>query len=153
MTRNTGSVYFLYRGNSMTFAKYLTEKHKLTEEDYYALDAVRREDIYNEYLAVRAKALMQKKPPAKIYRRYLKNPWVRMIVGERFWYTPDFRGFVRNELENGTPHAEIFRKAGFDPRLLGKDRIQSYISHVRRLYDLPGATGKVEDENSVLKLE
>ena len=61
------------------------------------------------------------------------NPFTLSVNELQIRFTVEFKKFLLAEREkNGTPWKEIFRKAGYDPDVLGKNRIDKIIQTVRK---------------------
>lgn len=77
---------------------------------------------------------MSKMPFTKEQQELLAaNPFTLSVNDYQIRFTVDFKRFLLGERKkNHTPWKEIFRKAGYDPELLGKVRMDAIIYHVRR---------------------
>ena len=61
------------------------------------------------------------------------NPFTLSVNDYQIRFTVEFKKYLIAEREkNGTPWKEIFRKAGYDPTMLGKNRIDSIIKTIRK---------------------
>lgn len=61
------------------------------------------------------------------------NPFTLSVNDYQIRFTVDFKRFLLGERKkNHTPWKEVFRKAGYDPELLGKTRMDSIIHKVRK---------------------
>ena len=61
------------------------------------------------------------------------NPYTRFVNEYQICYTLAFKKYILAEREaHGTPWKEIFRKAGYDPNVLGKKRIDYIASKVHK---------------------
>lgn len=61
------------------------------------------------------------------------NPFTLSVNELQIRFTVEFKKFLLAEREkNGTPWKEIFRKAGYDPETIGKDRMYAVIKAVRK---------------------
>ena len=61
------------------------------------------------------------------------NPFTLSVNDYQIRFTIDFKRFLLGERKkNHTPWKEVFRKAGYDPDLLGKVRMDSIIHSVRK---------------------
>lgn len=63
------------------------------------------------------------------------NPYTKKVSTSTITYTQEFREFFMEEYNNGTTPANILRKAGFDPKIFGKERIHSMCCNIRRMAD------------------
>ena len=61
-----------------------------------------------------------------------KNPYVVSVCSTKITYSLAFKEFALEQSQNGLSSIEIFRKAGFDPEILGKPRIYSALKHFKR---------------------
>ena len=60
------------------------------------------------------------------------NPYTRSVNEYQIRFTVAFKKYLLAEREvHGTPWKEIFRKAGYDPAVLGDTRIERIVSRVR----------------------
>lgn len=61
------------------------------------------------------------------------NPFTLSVNELQIRFTVEFKKFLLAERKkNGTPWKEIFRKAGYDPETIGKDRMYAVIKAVRK---------------------
>lgn len=61
------------------------------------------------------------------------NPFTLSVNDYQIRFTLEFKRFLLGERKkNHTPWKEVFRKAGYDPDLLGKSRTDSIIHSIRR---------------------
>lgn len=63
------------------------------------------------------------------------NPYVDKVSHKSITYSEGFKQHFINEWQNGKSPTAIFRKAGFDPTVLGKERIQNFSRRVRKMND------------------
>lgn len=63
------------------------------------------------------------------------NPYTKKVSTSTITYTQEFREFFITEYRNGNTPANILRKAGFEPKMLGKERIHSLSKNIRRMAD------------------
>ena len=60
------------------------------------------------------------------------NPFTLSVNDYQIRFTVEFKKFLLVEREkNGTPWKEIFRKAGYDPDILGKSRLDAIVRNIR----------------------
>ena len=65
---------------------------------------------------------------------HLKNiPWVKNISENSITYTEEFREHFIIEYNNGKSPSIIFREAGFDTKILGKERIKNATRRFRKM--------------------
>ena len=61
------------------------------------------------------------------------NPFTLSVNDHQIRFTVEFKKYLLEERKkNETPWKEIFRKAGYDPDVLGKNRIDKIIQTVRK---------------------
>ena len=61
------------------------------------------------------------------------NPYTLSVNDYQIRFTVPFKEFLLREREaHGTPWKEIFRKAGYDPDVLGEGRIDRIIGRIRK---------------------
>lgn len=60
------------------------------------------------------------------------NPYTEWVSAQRIHYTMDFKFFALKEAQAGLSSVKIFEKAGYDPAILGKQRIYSTIKAIKR---------------------
>lgn len=61
------------------------------------------------------------------------NPFTLSVNDYQIRFTLEFKKYLLAERErNGTPWKEVFRKAGYDPKVLGKGRIDGIVQTVRK---------------------
>lgn len=61
------------------------------------------------------------------------NPFTLSVNDYQIRFTVEFKKYLLAEREkNGTPWKDVFRKAGYDPDVLGKWRIDSIIKAVKK---------------------
>ena len=62
-----------------------------------------------------------------------QNPFTLSVNEWQIRFTVEFKKFLLAEREkNKTPWKDVFRKAGYDPEVLGKDRMYAITKAVRR---------------------
>jgi len=62
-----------------------------------------------------------------------RNPFTLQVTGNQIRFTVEFKKFLLEEREkNGTTFKNIFRKAGYDPEILGESRIVRISEQVRK---------------------
>lgn len=61
------------------------------------------------------------------------NPYTLSVTETQIRFTVAFKEYLLKEREaHGTTWKEIFRKAGYDPDVLGKSRIEKITANIRR---------------------
>jgi len=69
------------------------------------------------------------------------NPHVKNVTNKGITYTEEFRNFFVEEYERGLLPRQILRDAGFDPEMLGKQRIDALSARFKKMVVRPeGAT-------------
>jgi len=66
-----------------------------------------------------------------------KNPYVKSVSEKTVTYTDAFREYFIQEWLQGKGPTQIMRMAGFDPKVLGKDRVHSAAKHWKKAYERP----------------
>ena len=60
------------------------------------------------------------------------NPFTLSVNDYQIRFTVEFKKYLLAEREkNDTPWKEVFRKAGYDPEMLGQKRIDAIVKHIR----------------------
>lgn len=62
----------------------------------------------------------------------LKNPYVIKVSQTSITYSEEFKARFYHEYKDGNPPSVILRGMGFDPRVLGKKRIDRFVGNVRK---------------------
>ena len=76
----------------------------------------------------------------------LKNKNVAGCTPKAITYRPNFKiRAIGRYYDEGTPPAEIFVEAGFDPAVIGKDAPKECLRRWRRTFKVKGATGLSRD--------
>ena len=80
------------------------------------------------------------------------NPFTLSVNEYQIRFTVEFKKFLLNEREkNGTPWKEIFRKAGYDPAVWGKCRIDAIAKAVRKEAVSPKGLHETVSKKSIEK--
>lgn len=61
-----------------------------------------------------------------------QNPYVASVSCTKIVYTLAFKKFAIQHANEGLSSVAIFKKAGFDPDMLGKPRIYAALKHIKR---------------------
>ena len=61
-----------------------------------------------------------------------QNPYVINVTSAKISYSLAFKKFAVQEAQKGTKSPEIFKKAGFDPEILGKPRMYSALKKIKK---------------------
>ncbi len=72
------------------------------------------------------------------------NPYVLFVDENRIVYTNEFKHHFMNEYLSGKGPTQIFREAGFEPKILGTKRIERAAARWRESY-AAGTLGKFQD--------
>lgn len=72
------------------------------------------------------------------------NPYVSDVEESRIIYTNEFKFLFIQEYQNGKKPTQIFRDAGFDPKVLGAKRIERAASRWKKSYEA-GGLGSYQD--------
>ena len=60
------------------------------------------------------------------------NPFTLSVNDYQIRFTIEFKRYLLAEREkNGTPWKEVFKKAGYDPEILGTKRIEAIVRNIR----------------------
>ena len=62
-----------------------------------------------------------------------KNPYVRNASEKAITYTDEFKEYFINEYSQGKLPSQILRSIGLEPRLLGKDRVDSLSKRYKKM--------------------
>lgn len=61
------------------------------------------------------------------------NPFTLSVNDYQIRFTVEFKKYLLTEREkNNTPWRDVFRKAGYDPDILGKNRMDAIINNIRK---------------------
>lgn len=64
-----------------------------------------------------------------------KNPFVIKVTSEKIFYSEEFKRHFVAEYDSGKKPTEIFREAGFDPRMLGAKRIERASARWKKTFE------------------
>jgi len=70
-----------------------------------------------------------------------KNKYVKRVGPKGITYTDEMKHFAISECEKGKYSTEIFKKAGFDLKVLGKDRPHQALARWKIAYKKSGVMG------------
>lgn len=76
------------------------------------------------------------------------NPNVKNASNKSITYTDEFRQFFVDEYENGKLPRQILRSTGFEPDILGKERIRSMSKSFRKMAKRPAGTTDTRKNSS-----
>lgn len=63
----------------------------------------------------------------------MQNPYISKISTSTITYTSEFRELFVNEYQNGKAPSQILMNAGFDCKILGKDRIDNLTRRFKKM--------------------
>lgn len=66
------------------------------------------------------------------------SPYVSDVEENRIIYTNEFKFLFMQEYQNGKKPTQIFKEAGFDPKILGAKRIERAASRWKKSYETGG---------------
>lgn len=92
-------------------------------------------------------------PFTKEQKESLKsNPFTLSVNDYQIRFTVEFKKFLLSEREtNATPWKEIFRKAGYDPDIFGKTRLDSIVKRIRKEVESPKGLHETTSKKSIDK--
>jgi len=64
-----------------------------------------------------------------------RNPYVDKVSNKAITYSEVFKQYFMNELNHGKFPTQIFREAGFDTKVVGKQRIDNFSRRIRKMAD------------------
>lgn len=74
-------------------------------------------------------------------KRLLRNKYVLRIMGDRIFYTPEFKVYAVQESQKGRSPAEIFREAGVELSLFGPEYPKDTLKRWRKVHKSRGNEG------------
>jgi len=81
-----------------------------------------------------------------------KNPFTLSVNDYQIRFTVEFKKFLLSEREkNGTPWKDILRKAGYDPDMFTKTRIDSIVRNIRMEAESPKGLHETTSSKALLK--
>ena len=88
-------------------------------------------------------------------REILKaNPFTLFVDDHQIRFTLEFKQYLLTEREKyGTPWKEVFRKAGYDPDILGQARISKAVYLIRKQATSPNGLHETVSQKHLIKLE
>jgi transposase-like protein len=90
--------------------------------------------------------MSKKKFTSKQIQQLLNNDNVIKCSNKAISYGKDFKiNAVKQYNENGLSPREIFKQSGFDPKVLGKQRISHCLLRWRKIFRTKGMTGLVSE--------
>lgn len=60
------------------------------------------------------------------------NPYTACVSPRQIFFTLEFKLFALKEAQNGMKSVKIFQKAGYDPEVLGKERMYCVIKRIKK---------------------
>lgn len=85
-----------------------------------------------------------------------KNPYIKNVSEKAITYTKEFKELFLCELNKGKATTEIFRNAGFDTKLIGRQRMDNFSKRVKKngIEDTrKGNSGRARKHDKELTLE
>ncbi|MBE5857428.1 MAG: hypothetical protein E7296_07685 [Lachnospiraceae bacterium] len=80
------------------------------------------------------------------------NPFTLMVNEYQIRFTIEFKKFILSErAKNNTKWKDIIRKAGYDPEVLGRERIDGIIRTIRRESKSPKGLHETTSQRSAIK--
>ncbi|MEW9678041.1 HTH domain-containing protein [Lentibacillus sp. L22] len=64
-----------------------------------------------------------------------RNPYVDKVSNKAITYSEAYKRHFMHELDQGKFPTQIFREAGFDTQVIGKERIKSFSRRIRKMAD------------------
>ncbi|WP_334313221.1 HTH domain-containing protein [Terrihalobacillus insolitus] len=64
-----------------------------------------------------------------------RNPYVDKVSNKDITYSEAYKQHFMHELDQGKFPTQIFREAGFDTQVVGKQRIKSFSNRIRKMAD------------------
>lgn len=64
-----------------------------------------------------------------------KNPYVDKVSNKAITYSEAYKQHFMHELDQGKFPTQIFREAGFDTKVVGKQRINNFSRRIRKMAD------------------
>lgn len=64
-----------------------------------------------------------------------RNPYIDKVSNKAITYSEVFKHHFMNELDRGKFPTQIFREAGFDTKVVGKQRINNFTRRLRKMPD------------------
>lgn len=61
-----------------------------------------------------------------------KNPYVTSVTNKYINYSEEFKELFLVDYQNGLPSFEIFKKYGFDPKVLGRRRRDTFARRIKK---------------------
>lgn len=81
-----------------------------------------------------------------------RNPFTLYVNEYQIRFTLEFKKYLLDEREkHGTPWKEIFRKAGYNPDVFGKNRIDGIVKAVRKEAASPRGLHETSSKKTLMK--
>ena len=78
------------------------------------------------------------------------NPFTLSVNDYQIRFTVEFKKYLLAEREkNGTPWKEVFRKAGYNPEMLGQKRMEAIVRNIRSEADSPKGIHETASKRSL----
>lgn len=82
-----------------------------------------------------------------------KNPNVKNVSNKAITYEESFKELFLNDYQNGISPSLIFTKYGFNPKVLGKKRIDNFVQNMKRQNNRPEGFEDTRKGNSGRPIE
>lgn len=82
-----------------------------------------------------------------------KNPNVKNVSNKAITYEESFKELFLNDYQNGIAPSLIFAKYGFNPKVLGKKRIDNFVQNMKRQNNRPEGFEDTRKGNSGRPIE
>lgn len=76
------------------------------------------------------------------------NPYIKRITSKAITYSEEFRMHFLLEYNQGKLPTQIFREANISPEIVGKQRIGTFASRVRKMNERPEGITDLRGQNS-----
>lgn len=76
------------------------------------------------------------------------NPYIDKVSNKAITYSEGYKEHFILELHTGKQPTQIFREAGLDPRIIGRDRIWNFTRRVRKMSERTEGFKDLRSENS-----
>ena len=77
--------------------------------------------------------MAEKKFTEEEVQKLKENPYVRSVSMKAITYSDEFKEYFVQEYEKGKTPSEILRSAGLEPKILGRERVNSLSKRYRKM--------------------
>lgn len=81
-------------------------------------------------------------------KEFQYNPYVDKVSSKAVTYSEEFKNLFLVEYSKGKLPTQIFIEAGFDPSVLGRDRIANFSKRIRKMGNRPEGVMDLRGQNS-----